>query len=282
MTIPITPAQFDGFRPGRLWSICDIMRRFHAPVFAVGLSALSRAATAIRLANYAGLPEDTETDRQAFREAICEALPAFAELPLSRVIRAQIERLGRAVDHADGNTLALLTQELHENVVVEMTSAWFLMIEADKREAYEQRNPPFGDVVAKEFMNAVQDIAAASRCFALDEWTACIFHLMRVLEHGLRALAIKVALPPDAMAHENWKNVIDQIESKIREMEKDPKTPAKIARIGVLSSAATQFRYFKDAWRNHVSHSGASYDQHEGERVWTHVKAFMQHMAANP
>jgi hypothetical protein len=282
MNAPLSIPSEDGFQSDRLWSLWDIMQRFRVPSFTAALTTLHRAIAAIHMANVMSAAPDDEADRRIIRDALNEALPSLNELPVSRVIRSQFERLQAAVAHASGVELSVLVREFSNNLMVEFSSAWFLMIPADQRESYEQRKPPFGETVVQAFADASQDIAAASRCYALDEWTACVFHLMRVLEHGLRALATKVGLPPNTMAHENWKNVIDQIESKIREMEKDPKTPDKIARITTLSSAATQFRYFKDAWRNHVSHSRASYDQHEGDRVWTHVKAFMQHMAANP
>jgi hypothetical protein len=103
---------------------------------------------------------------------------------------------------------------------------------------------------------------------------------MRVLEHGLKKLAGEVDLPSDSMEHENWKNIIDQIEKKIREMEGLKKTPEKIERLKVLSGAAVQFRYFKDAWRNHVSHAHASYDNHSAPQVWTHVREFMRSIAS--
>jgi cell fate (sporulation/competence/biofilm development) regulator YlbF (YheA/YmcA/DUF963 family) len=157
----------------------------------------------------------------------------------------------------------------------------FLHIESQRRETYEQKEPLFGKPVADSFNAANRDIAAAGRCLALDEPTACVFHLMRVLEHGLRALAEKVGLDNDAMAHENWQNVIDQIEKKIRALDSLTKGPAKVDRLKNYSAAAVQFRYFKDAWRNHVSHARESYDPREAESVFIHVKEFMQHLTVN-
>jgi len=267
--------------PGQLQNLWEIMQRFRAPSFAAAMSALGRAVTAVRAANYHGVFDDAAVDRRYIREALDEAMSEFADIPLSPVVQHQVARLHNRIDSVDGQTLATLMQEVHENVIADLCSAWFLMIPHDKREYYEQRGQPFGQLVADTFPSAVGDIAAASRCFALDEWTACVFHLMRVLEHGLRSLAMAVGLGADAMSHENWKNVIDQIEKQIRAMENEPKTPEKVERIQRLSSAAAQFRYFKDAWRNHVSHSHASYGPQEGERAWIHVKAFME-QAATP
>lgn len=264
-----------------LWSLWDIMIRFRVSSYAASLMSLGRAAMAIESADLARLPEDGDSDRAIIRNALAEADPSLEELPLSPVARYQFQQLQKRVDSASGAELAILVRELCNGLMVELSGPWFLMIEADKRRYYEQKRPPFGEQVSKTFHQASNDIAAASRCYALDEWTACVFHLMRVLEHGLKNLSEKVGFAPDAMRQENWKNIIDQIESKIREMEALPKNAEKSAKIQVLSEAATQFRYFKDAWRNHVAHSHASYDNHSGQRVWTHVKEFMEHLAAH-
>lgn len=53
-----------------------------------------------------------------------------------------------------------------------------------------------------------------------------LFHLMRVLEHGLHHLAaeVEVSVSPE---FENWKDIIDQIEKRIRGMEQLTKSPEK-------------------------------------------------------
>lgn len=87
--------------------------------------------------------------------------------------------------------VVILVREMNNNLMVELSSAWFLMIPADRRFVYEQPNPIFGEVVYNVFPDARRDIAAAGRCYALDEWTACVMHLMRALEFGLRWLEIE-------------------------------------------------------------------------------------------
>jgi hypothetical protein len=262
----------------RIVSLWDIMQRFRAASFVTAISEMSRSWAGVHLANAYGCG-DAAKDRQLVGAGLKNAAQSLAELPLSTVLRSQFDRLQKAADNADGAELMILLREYHNNLVVELSSAWFLMIPENRRENYEQRQPAFGKEVSEAFLEAHADIAAASRCLALDESTACVFHLMRVLEHGLRALSTKVGLAPETMAHENWKNVIDQIEKKIREVEALPKSASKIQNLQSLSTAATQFRYFKDAWRNHVSHSRATYDMPTAETVWFHVRGFMQQMA---
>ena len=281
MTSP-TRQQTVTLQPGRLLSLWEIMIRFRAASFSAAVGQLQRAGLILTVAGNTHSFDTGGEDRQAILDALAEAKRSLFELPLSRVLKGQFERLECSAQVASPDVLAALLVELNINLMVELGAAWFLMIPDGRREQYEQLSPAFGDQVAAKWPDASRDIAAASRCYALDEWTASAFHLMRALEHGLRALAADVGLGPEAMAHENWKNIIDQIEAKIRVMEGLQKSPEKIARLKVLSGLAAQFRYFKDAWRNHVSHAHETYDEREAANIWGHVKTFMEQMAAIP
>ena len=103
---------------------------------------------------------------------------------------------------------------------------------------------------------------------------------MRILEIGLRALAndLKVTFP-SPIELENWQSIIEKIESEIRQVNQQPKGLQKSHDLQFYSEAAKEFRYFKDAWRNHVSHSREKYVETEAFRVLSHVKDFMQHLA---
>jgi hypothetical protein len=46
------------------------------------------------------------------------------------------------------------------------------------------------------------------------------------------------------------------------------------------SAAAKEFFYFKDGWRNYVSHGGDPYDEDEAFSVLEHVRAFMSHLGS--
>lgn len=128
-------------------------------------------------------------------------------------------------------------------------------------------------LVLKKFPSADQDIVAGVDLWALSHSTASVFHFMRVLEHGLRALAADVGKAFDV---QNWQNIISQIESEIRSLGKTlPAGLTKSDRLQFLSEAAKEFAYFKDGWRNYVSHNRGDYDEHQARSVMEHVKSFM-------
>jgi hypothetical protein len=99
---------------------------------------------------------------------------------------------------------------------------------------------------------------------------------MRVLEHGLRALAQRFGVP---FANDSWHKVIEGVEKGIESLRNKPSlTERDRVAITVYSETATQFRYFKDAWRNHVAHAREHYDERDAERVFDHVRDFMRQM----
>jgi hypothetical protein len=132
----------------------------------------------------------------------------------------------------------------------------------------------WGAIIAQDkFPSSRADAFAATDCYALGLPTACVFHAMRVLEHGLRALAKDVGETFDV---QQWHNIIEQIESRAAQEAKTlPRGMPKTERLQFLSEAAKEFRYFKDGWRNYVSHDRVTYDDLEAQGALDHVRAFM-------
>jgi hypothetical protein len=109
---------------------------------------------------------------------------------------------------------------------------------------------------------------------------ASVFHSMQVLEKGIRVLANDVG---ETFTVQQWDQILGTIESKIKGMQNNGipglDKQAKDARLQFLSEAAKEFRYFKDGWRNYVSHGHAEYDDDEAKRVLQHVREFMTHLS---
>ncbi|MCK9495040.1 MAG: hypothetical protein M0R75_06020 [Dehalococcoidia bacterium] len=251
------------------------MLRFHAAAFAASMSALSRMTAFIALDEWDSV-EDSEIEK-----VVADIEKAVKELPHSRAIPLQIERIHNLLNMgADRKSVSLLLRELHENILAEMSGSWFLVIPDYQRHFYEQHFPLFGVEVEEAFPEALFDIAAAGRCLALGESTACVFHLMRVLEKGLHQLAREVDVPMgERIEYEQWHVVIDQITATIEKMKALPKSPEKLHRLQRYSDVAIEFRLFKEAWRDHVAHSRARYDSQEAARIWRGVRDFMRSLA---
>jgi hypothetical protein len=156
----------------------------------------------------------------------------------------------------------------------EMRKRVFMFISPDKSRYYRQAHS-FGELVNKAFPSIESDAERAGGCYATGFNTASVFHLMRVLESGLAVLATELQVACD---RRNWENIINDIEAAVRKI-KGPHAGADWKeRQEQYSGAALNFRYFKDAWRNHVMHCRTKYDEGEALRIYEHVKDFMQHL----
>ena len=161
----------------------------------------------------------------------------------------------------------------------DLLKKFFVYIAADKVRVWEEHDDKgHAHRWAKIFPDeAAEDAKAAMDCYLADLNTACVFHLMRVLEHGLSALAANVSV---TITTQPWQGVIDEIEKAIRKEEAAlPKGLAKNARLEFLSKAAREFFYFKEGWRNHCAHNRVKYDLDQAKSMLTHVFDFMDHLA---
>jgi hypothetical protein len=138
---------------------------------------------------------------------------------------------------------------------------------------YDPASPLFGEPVDAAFPSSAPEIAEAGKCLAVGRWTAAVVHLMRALEPALKALqdAVQVDIPK-----EQWDQIINQIEAKIKTIRK--RTHGKSDEQW-FSEAAAQFRFLKDAWRNYANHLHERYDEERAEEIFNSVKAFMKHLA---
>ena len=157
----------------------------------------------------------------------------------------------------------------------------FFYVPAERAKFFPKAKNPyvFGKEVGQAFPGAFQDVAESGVCLSLDRGSACVFHLMRVLEIGLTVLGAKFGV---SLAHTNWGPAIEEIESKIRNMQKDPAwkaLPGYKEQQEYYAQAASHFGILKDAWRNYTMHSRGFYTEEQAERIFENVKGFMQKLA---
>lgn len=202
---------------------------------------------------------------------------------------ATIGAVRRAQDHLKGffptNTSYLISTREISGAMREISHVGQIMSdELEGREALliESRfagllksDHPFGESVRKSFPTSNPEILQAARCRAFECWTASVMHLMRALEPPLMALQNAVGV---TVQKEQWGQILDQIEKKIREINRS--SHSKIEE-QFYSEAASHFRLIKNAWRNHSQHLSAVYDEEQCETIYNNVRAFMVHLSAS-
>ncbi len=148
---------------------------------------------------------------------------------------------------------------------------------------YYDRPKLFGDRVYQNFKSARQDVLEAGNCYATDNFTACVFHLMRVAEHGMRALAIdlkikKVGKHP--LAYAEWGPVCGALATKVKTLQNKPgRGPIKSALLKRYGDAASQADFINEIWRKDVSHARQPYNGPDALSALTRVREFMQSLS---
>jgi hypothetical protein len=216
-------------------------------------------------------------------EAVEEGL---SDAALPKRFHDKVERVKRAIQERetfDGTDAGARLEELMYDLLGELTEPQFLRISVEMRPYFEQTEPLFGTAVSDQFPDSNREIAAAGRCYAFGEWTACVFHLMRALELALHKWALELGVTQfSAIELENWKNILDAADKKTRALEQQPKSLQKDRELQYYGETCAHFRSIKDAWRNHVAHSRTTYDGREAEAIMMHVKEFMRLLANRP
>lgn len=148
-----------------------------------------------------------------------------------------------------------------------------------RRTSYYENNSLISNKCKESFPSITREIKDAGKAYALGLFTACVFHSMRAAEIALRLMAIGLNISkPENL---QWQTIIEQIEKEIKKFQQLPNTTEnKKEDLTFYSNAATQFMYFKDAWRNHVSHSRTFYDEEDSLMIMNHVRDFIEVLSA--
>jgi hypothetical protein len=203
---------------------------------------------------------------------------SFGTLDQFKLIRMHFEE--HPGESNQGTVVAVIGRSLINIFLDDLAKHLFLSIPPNRKTLYMQNSPLFGDAVALKFGVAAEEITRAGQCLALDQWSACVFHCMRVLEHGLEPMATRFQAD---FGKASWHVILTSIENGLTALRGKPhKTPQEEDDITHYSEAAIQFRHFKDAWRNHAMHGRDSYDEAKAQTVFIAVRSFLQKMAEIP
>jgi hypothetical protein len=123
------------------------------------------------------------------------------------------------------------------------------------------------------------EVERGLKCFAYEQFTACVFHMMRVAEQGLRGIAReqRIKLPKDRPIDEaDWGTLTTRLKTALERVNNWPaKKASKKDALGYYTGVHADVVFFKDRYRNIVSHSLTTFDEPDANRVITRVCDFM-------
>jgi hypothetical protein len=208
---------------------------------------------------------------------------AVVYLPIVKEIRKDCEKIDLRVSMAcaddfillaDRMTLGELTRNLREldnTIRREMQACMFFHMPFGQAKYYK-KNLLFGAAVDVRLPSTQFDITEAGNCYAMGRGTACVFHLMRVMEVGVQKFGEMLGV--QLAAEKNWQNILDEVNKAIKGL------PQKARRTIALSQVAAHLYNVKVAWRNQVMHPHDKYTPDEAKDILGHVEAFMKTLAS--
>jgi hypothetical protein len=176
-----------------------------------------------------------------------------AEVNYSILARDIIEVQIRLSDELQARTLFLLTPD----------------------EARYYSDPHFHPAVALYFPDAIFDMQEAAKCRALERPTACVFHLMRVTEYGVQAMAKLIGVTDQ---RPNWEPVIAKIDNELKQPydKRNFKGSAEL-----LANMSTHLHAIKVAWRNRAMHVEKKHTPEESREIYNATCGLMRYLAEN-
>lgn len=193
----------------------------------------------------------------------------------------QCNRIGRYLretEKAMPLELSKMFEELQNRSEDELNRQACFVLRPDKARLYDEVKP-FGEDVSVRFSNAILHIEEAVKCYATGRNTACVFHLMRVMEVGLRGLGKSLNNPNlDPKRNPTWEAILKPCDDELKKPLKDRTDEWRSDEL-FFSNATANLRAVKDAWRNPTLHVEINYDEERALEIFNAVKAFMRHLA---
>jgi hypothetical protein len=137
--------------------------------------------------------------------------------------------------------------------------------------AYYDQPELFGVEVISRFASIQYDMVEAGNCYALGRSTACVFHLMRIMEIGVQQFGDSLGV--SVTSEKNWQNILDEVNKAIKKLPHKDKATIE------MSQLSANLYSVKLAWRNEVMHPKDTYTLEEASDLIRHVKMFMTHLA---
>jgi len=118
------------------------------------------------------------------------------------------------------------------------------------------------------------DAIEAGNCFAVGRYTACVFHLMRMMEKVVQEFATKVEAThkdgtPVEIKNEEWFQIEIAVSRAINNMPKGELKDKYSASLASLSAV-------RAGWRNLTMHPKQSYTEEQAKTLMDSVKLFIE------
>lgn len=194
----------------------------------------------------------------------CKALNLQLSLKKIRAAQENIEKLS-------SDDIEVISERVYD----ELQNTLFIHIDHDRARFFNLGDASFGEDVVIACPTAAFEIDEAAKCLALSRPTACVFHLMRTMEIGIKAVAKCLSVPdPTKPSNNNWGQILQKIKAAT-----DAKTAANSWQNEdkqFFEEIHATLNTVRSAWRNTTMHVENKYSYEEAENIFATVKFYMQ------
>jgi hypothetical protein len=267
-------------QPGALVSLWDMLR-IHAKDFVLLLQSLDRTANYLTINDGNEWSEETyDSTYQKIISLLDDAKRVCGKFGL-KYASPSLARIRKSCEEKPySNTeLQISLKSLGNLIKDELNDRVFMYVPTERTKYFPEEGPLFGASVQNAFPKMTADIEDAGWCLTVGRGKASVYHLMCVMEHGIRFLATKrlKVLKKTQIEHLTWQKILDPIYTAIASLP--TRTSREKAKQERLSEAVIYLKHVKDAWRNPTMHVRRQYTLEESERVFECVKAFTVFLA---
>jgi hypothetical protein len=276
----------------RIWSLLDIMNQFHIHGLLEQLQRISMLTLGFTVIRPSGT-QMSDKEQTIALEAISDLKGVLKSGDFADSCQ-KIERSAHWIGAQilDASAVGAELRNIIEFILMETDKQRFLYVARD-RVGYLENSNFIGDFIAEAFPNAEADAREAGNCLAAECNTAAVFHLMRVVEWGLRALCVDLGMKQvkskikksgrivyTPIEYSEWERLLDGLQERVD-------TKLKALKRGSRKQELQQFYYpvlqdlrgIRDAWRNHVMHARDEYTREDATAILGHVKRLMGTLA---
>jgi hypothetical protein len=197
------------------------------------------------------------------------------ELVVSAASAKDLVRIVRENPEITLGKLEPVIDKLVHTIKCELESRLLFITRTAHGKYYGAKDTFLGKEVMDKFsylLGLREDAEEAGNCFAVGRYTACVFHLGRVVELCLQDFGVKTGISLKDVIHMQWQEIINKIRSKLNEVWPKHKDSNRLPYENMLGHLET----VKNAWRSPTVHAKMTYTDEQAEDVINGVKAFVR------
>jgi hypothetical protein len=145
--------------------------------------------------------------------------------------------------------------------------------EHDRARYWDRPTDGWDAILAALPQEATDDVVEASKCYACSRYTACVHHLCRVFECGLKDFANRHSVTfKFPIEQTSWKQLSDDLKA-----HKDNNQALTTTQIAAINKVRDQIAVIASLWRNPTAHStGTFYTDEQAYAIYHAVRQLMK------